>query len=61
MALEHQISHAVPEPTYHICIEEITGAAHVPGSLTAKEVANYIEHALDWRVAKEITITKEGN
>jgi hypothetical protein len=60
MALEHQIEHAVPEPTYHICIEEITGAAHVPGSLTAKEVANYINDGVDWRVAKEITITKEG-
>ena len=60
-ALEHQIEHAVPEPTYHICIEEITGAAHVPGNLTAKEVASYIEHEVNWRVVQEIKITKEGN
>ena len=60
-AFPNQITLAVPEPTYHICIEEITGAAHVPGSLTAKEVANYIADKVDWRVAKEITITKEGN
>lgn len=60
-ALEDQIEHAVPEPTYHICINEITGAAHVPGSLTAKEVANYIADNVDWRVAVEIKITKEGN
>jgi hypothetical protein len=58
-ALGHQIEHAVPEPTYHICIEEITGAAHVPGSLTAKQVANYIEDKIDWRVVNEIKITKE--
>lgn len=50
-----------PEPTYHICIEEITGAAHVPGSLTAKEVAEYIADSVNWRVALEIKITKEGN
>lgn len=51
----------LPEPTYHICIEEITGAAHVPNSLTAKQVANYIADSVDWRVAVEIKITKEGN
>lgn len=59
-ALEHQITPAVPEPTYHICIEEITGAAHVPGNLTAKEVANYINDSVNWRVVQEIKITKEG-
>ena len=60
-ALEHQITHAVPPATYHICIEEITGAAHVPHSLTAKEVAEYIANEVDWRVVQEIKITKEGN
>lgn len=60
-ALEDQIEHAVPPVTYHICIEEITGAAHVPGNLTAKEVANYIADNVDWRVVVEIKITKEGN
>lgn len=59
-ALEHQITPAVPEPTYHICISEITGAAHVPGNLTAKQVANYIADNVDWRVVQEIKITKEG-
>lgn len=59
-ALGHQITPAVPEPTYHICISEITGAAHVPGNLTAKQVANYINDNVDWRVVQEIKITKEG-
>lgn len=59
-ALEHQIEHAVPPATYHICIEEITGAAHVPQSLTADEVAQYIADEVDWRVVQEIKITKNA-
>lgn len=59
--LGDEITHAVPEPTYHICIEEITGAAHVPRKLTAKEVAEYIADNVNWRVVQEIKITKEGD